>query len=119
MFNYDDQLFITRGARVDGHSAFGDNYGLQFYPKVSASYVLSDYDFWPVEWWNTFRVRAAVGESGQAPGAFDAVGTWPPVAGEEGHPGFTPNQIGNRDRGLGAGGGFETASRPGFFRARV
>lgn len=119
MFNYDDQLFITLGARVDGHSAFGDNYGLQFYPKVSASYVLSDYDFWPVEWWNTFRVRAAVGESGQAPGAFDAVRTWSPVAGEDGQPGFTPNQIGNPDLGPERSREFETGFMAGFFQGRV
>src|SRR5690625_5680379 len=61
MLNYDDPLFLTLGARADGHSAFGDNYGVQFYPKVSASYVLADYDFWPVVRWNTFRGTAAVG----------------------------------------------------------
>src|SRR5699024_274589 len=47
-----DQLFIKTGVRVDGHSAFGENYGLEVYPKVSASYVISDYDFWPTSWWN-------------------------------------------------------------------
>lgn len=119
VFDVKDQLFITAGVRVDGHSAFGENYGLQVYPKVSASYVLSDYDFWPTEWWNTFRVRAAIGESGQAPGAFDAVRTWIPIAGEDGEPGFTPNQIGNPDLGPERSREFETGFLASFLDGRI
>jgi TonB-linked SusC/RagA family outer membrane protein len=90
-----DQLFITAGLRVDGNSAFGEDFGLQPYPKVSASYVLSDHAFWPGGWWETMKLRAAVGESGKAPGAFDAVRTWQAIAGEDAQPGFTPYQLGN------------------------
>jgi outer membrane receptor protein involved in Fe transport len=43
----------------------------------------------------TLKLRAAMGESGKAPGAFDAVRTWDPVAADEGKPGFTPFQLGN------------------------
>ncbi len=93
-----DRLFVTGGLRVDGNSSFGQSFGLQPYPKVSASYVLSDYAWWPkpVE---SFKLRGAIGESGKAPGAFDAVRTWLPVAGDNGQPGFTPDQIGNADLG--------------------
>lgn len=114
-----DQLFITTGVRVDGHSAFGENYGLQVYPKVSASYVVSDYDFWPTSWWNTMRLRAALGESGQAPGAFDAVRTWSPIAGEDGQPGFTPNQIGNPDLGPERSQEFEAGFMASFLDGRI
>ncbi len=96
--SYDDRLFITAGLRVDGNSAFGEDFGLQAYPQVNTSYVISDLDFWP-DWWNTMRLRAAVGESGRAPGTFDAVRTYNPVAGDDGQPGFSPNQIGNPDLG--------------------
>ena len=41
-----DKYFITVGGRVDGNSAFGSDFGLQFYPKASASWVVSDEGFW-------------------------------------------------------------------------
>ena len=93
-----DRAFLTLGLRVDGNSAFGEDFGLQPYPKVGLSYVLSDHEFWP-DRIETFKLRAALGESGKAPGAFDAVRTWDPVAGDEAKPGFAPNQIGNKDLG--------------------
>lgn len=64
-------------------------------------------------------MRAAVGESGQAPGAFDAVRTWTPIAGEDGQPGFTPNQIGNPDLGPERSREFETGFMAGFFQGRL
>jgi len=90
-----DRLFVTAGMRVDGNSAFGKDYNLEPYPKLSASYVISDHEFWPEQWIEAAKLRAAVGESGKAPGAFDAVKTWAPIAGDDGQPGFTPSQLGN------------------------
>ena len=92
---WNDRAFLTLGMRVDGNSAFGKDFGLQYYPKVGVSYVLSDHDFWPKDKIETFKLRAAIGESGKAPGAFDAVRTWDPIAGDEAKPGFSPNQLGN------------------------
>jgi len=99
MVGWKDRLFVTAGVRVDGNSSFGDDFGLQAYPKVSASYILSDHDFWPTDVVETMKLRGAIGESGKAPGAFDAVRTWSPVAGDEGRPGYTPSQIGNPNLG--------------------
>jgi TonB-dependent starch-binding outer membrane protein SusC len=94
-----DRLFLTAGLRVDGNSAFGEDFGLQKYPKLGVSYVLSDHDFWPKQWIETFKVRGAVGESGKAPGAFDKLRTWSPITGDENKPGFTPSNVGNRELG--------------------
>ncbi len=99
MIGWRDILFITGGLRIDGNSAFGKSFGLQTYPKISASYVISDEAFWPRQWVPSLKLRAAVGSSGKAPGAFDAVRTWDPVAAENGKPAFAPNQIGNPDLG--------------------
>ncbi len=99
VLGWKDRAFLTGGLRVDGNSAFGRSFGLQPYPKVSASYILSDHSFWPTNVIQTFKLRAAVGESGKAPGAFDAVRTWDPIAGDNGQPGFTPAQIGDKDLG--------------------
>lgn len=94
-----DRAFLTAGLRVDGNSAFGEDFGLQFYPKLGLAYVLSDHAFWPSNAWETFKLRAAIGESGKAPGAFDATRTWSPIAGDEAKPGFSPDQIGNTQLG--------------------
>jgi outer membrane receptor for ferrienterochelin and colicin len=98
MIGWRDRLFVTVGTRVDGNSAFGRSFGLQNYPKVSLAYVLSDEAFWP-KWFETFKLRGALGEAGKAPGAFDATRTWNPIAAEGGLSAFTPGQLGNPDLG--------------------
>ena len=92
VFDISDRYFITIGTRVDGNSAFGKGFGLQVYPKVSGSWILSDESFWPDL--GEFKLRAAFGQSGRAPGAFDAVRTWNP-AGLAGVPAFVPANVGN------------------------
>jgi hypothetical protein len=63
------------------------------------SYVLSDYDWWPKSFWDAFKLRFAVGESGKAPGAFDKLRSWSAVTANEGDPGVEPDEIGNPDIG--------------------
>ena len=89
-----DRLFLTGGLRVDGHSAFGQDFGLETYPKGSFSYVISDEGFFPTGF-GTLKLRGAFGESGKAPGLFDAARTWASVAGDNGQPGVTPDNLGN------------------------
>jgi outer membrane receptor for ferrienterochelin and colicin len=115
---YNDRLFITGGLRVDGHSTFGDDFGLALYPKISGSFVPSDYDFWP-EFWNTMKLRAAYGESGRAPSAFAALRTWSSVSGDEGQPAVTPQNLGNPDLGPERTGEFETGFESSFINDRV
>jgi hypothetical protein len=69
-----DRFFLTTGLRVDGSSVFGTGFGLQAYPKVSASYVISEEGFWK-ESWGEMKLRGALGSAGRAPGAFDAIRT--------------------------------------------
>jgi TonB-linked SusC/RagA family outer membrane protein len=97
--NWNDRLSLTAGLRVDGNSSFGEDFGLQAYPKVGLAYTLSDHAFWPARWIETFKLRSAFGESGKAPGAFDAARNWTPIAGDEAKPGLTPNTIGNPNLG--------------------
>src|SRR5690606_9051684 len=61
LIGYQDRYFLTLGMRVDGNSAFGDDFGLQMYPKVSGSWVLSEEPFWN-EAWGTMKLRAAYGQ---------------------------------------------------------
>lgn len=99
VIGWNDRLFVTAGLRVDGSSAFGDNFGLQKYPKASVAFIVSDYDFWPTDLIETFKLRGAWGEAGKAPGVFDKLRTFSPVTGDEGTAGFTPNDVGNQDVG--------------------
>jgi TonB-dependent starch-binding outer membrane protein SusC len=92
-----NRYFLTLGARVDGNSAFGKNFGLQMYPKASLSWVASDEAFWP-KTISEMKLRFAWGQSGRAPGAFDAVRTWDAV-GWGGAPAFFPLNVGNPDLG--------------------
>jgi len=92
-----NKYFLTLGVRVDGNSAFGEGFGLQVYPKGSLSWVISDEEFWP-ESFGQIKLRTAYGQSGRAPGAFDAVRTWDPV-GWGGVPAFVPENVGNPDLG--------------------
>jgi outer membrane receptor protein involved in Fe transport len=98
LLGFRDRYFLTLGARADGNSAFGKDLNLQVYPKVSGSWVISDESFWP-RWWQVMKLRAAWGQAGKAPGAFDALRTWNPVAGYEGKAGVTPANIGNPSLG--------------------
>lgn len=93
-----DRIFLTGGLRIDGHSAFGDDFGLQPYPKGSISYVISEEDFFPTSL-GTLKLRSAVGESGKAPGLFDAARTWASVAGDNGKPAVTPDNLGSPELG--------------------
>jgi len=63
-FAYNDRLFLTLAGRVDGASTFGEDERQQFYPKVSASYNISDEDFWKSSLINTLKLRAAWGQAG-------------------------------------------------------
>jgi TonB-dependent SusC/RagA subfamily outer membrane receptor len=97
LFNVKDRYFVTVGMRVDGNSAFGESLGLQIYPKISGSYVISDEGFWN-ESFGSMKLRAAYGQSGRAPGTFDAVRTWNAI-GYGGQPTFLPANLGNPDLG--------------------
>ena len=57
-------------------------------PEDQRSYVVSDESFWP-DALGSIKLRAAYGESGRAPGAFDAVKTWGAV-GYTGQAGVLP-----------------------------
>jgi len=65
-FSFNERVFLTLGGRWDKASTFGE--GVQtFYPKVSGSVVVSDFDFWKdnlEKYINSFKIRGAWGEAG-------------------------------------------------------
>ena len=120
MVGWRDRLFVTAGARFDKYSAFGKNIGVQTYPKVSASYVISDEPFWQSSFLNslasTMKLRAAYGQAGRAPGAFDYLRSYDAV-GWGGLPALRTRNLGNPDLGPERSGeaevGFESSSMNG------
>ena len=70
---WNDRLFLTTAVRMDNNSAFGSELNRVFYPKISASWVISDEDFFSLPAVDQMRVRAAWGQAGNSPGPFDAV----------------------------------------------
>jgi TonB-dependent SusC/RagA subfamily outer membrane receptor len=102
-FSWRDQLFLTAALRWDNSSAFGQNVNHVVYPKYSASWVLSDLGFWRSQSLltrvNSFRLRAAYGEAGKAPGTYDALRTFSPASGPADAPAVTPLSLGNPNLG--------------------
>lgn len=95
-FSYGDKLFATVGVRVDGNSAFGENYGLKAYPKFDVAYQISQEDFLP-NFMSTMKLRGAVGQAGKFPGAFTQFQTYSPQTVLADVAGVSPNNPGNAD----------------------
>ena len=111
-FGWRDRLYLTGALRVDNNSAFGEDFKWVTYPKVDASWVVSEEPFWS---WRgvvrSLRLRAAYGESGRQPNVFSALRTFTPVQGPAGLNAVTPGAIGNPalkpERGKEMEAGFE------------
>lgn len=90
-----DLMFLKVGARVDGSSAFGKDFGWMVFPKASLSYVVSDEEWFDIDWIDMLRLRIGYGTAGKQPGAFDAVRTYTSVIGVGGQPGIRSSTYGN------------------------
>jgi TonB-dependent starch-binding outer membrane protein SusC len=98
--SFKDRLFVTGALRFDDNSAFGKNFNASVYPKASASWLISDEPFFGSGVFNTLRLRAAFGVSGQQPGTTDALRFFGPVAGKRAgvaETGLTFSNLGNDD----------------------
>ena len=96
-----DRLFLTAAIRTDQNSAFGTNFQRVYYPKASASWVLSEERFFPrLSWLDQLRFRVALGASGVQPGPNDADRTFSVtstnIAAVDAS-GLRSNQLGNAD----------------------
>jgi TonB-linked SusC/RagA family outer membrane protein len=114
-FGVNDRLFVTGAVRLDDNSAFGENFNLVTYPKVSATWVMSEEPFWggASRIASAVKLRAAYGQSGQQPAVSSALQTFTNAPRANGTPGVTPGTFGNPDlkpeRGTELEVGFEAA----------
>lgn len=69
-----DRVFLSGALRNDKNSAFGQNFGSINYPSVTLSWVVNEESFFPKnDFFNSLRLRAANGKSGQKPNFRDAI----------------------------------------------
>lgn len=114
-----DRFFLTGAIRRDRNSAFGKSFGAVTYPKVSASWVVSEEPFWKVPLVNTFRLRAAWGKSGEQPDAFASLRTYEPITGQAGLPAVSPQFVGNSSLGPEKGEELELGFEMGLLNQRL
>src|SRR5690606_16139128 len=97
--NWNDRFFFTAAIRADDNSAFGSNFDAQYYPKISAAWVVSEEPFWRFAPINTLRFRTALGQAGRQPGTFDGRSVWESYRGPVGQGAVVPASPGNPDIG--------------------
>ncbi len=115
-----DRAFLTGAVRVDNNSAFGRSVGYAVYPKVAATWVVSE-----ESWWrgggvntvvNTLKLRSAFGASGQQPSDSASLRTYQPVTSTLDRPGVTPQFTGNPNLKAERGQELELGFEAGLFR---
>jgi len=114
-----DKLFLTGGVRWDGFSTFGEGFGIAAYPKAQVAYTISDESFFPFDWAETFKLRAAWGQSGKAPGAFAAKRTYEATSADEQVPAVIIANLGNPDLGPEVSTELELGFDASFFDGRI
>lgn len=71
-FGYDNLVFITAAARIDGSTVFSKDKRTFFYPKLSGTVSLNDFKFWKESKLknivNVARLRASWGQAGNLSG---------------------------------------------------
>jgi TonB-linked SusC/RagA family outer membrane protein len=96
--SWQDRIFLTGAVRADDNSAFGSEFDLQYYPKLSASWVVSEESFWTLGLVNSLRLRGAWGESGRQPSTFASKTLYATLPGPNGN-GLVPSTAGNPEVG--------------------
>ncbi|WP_027138649.1 SusC/RagA family TonB-linked outer membrane protein [Gaetbulibacter saemankumensis] len=98
-YDYDNRLYLSSSARVDGSSRFGANnkYGL-FY-SFGAGWNISKERWMPeLSWLNNAKLRASYGTSGNnSIGNYASLPLYGSGANYGGYPGITPIQLENAD----------------------
>jgi TonB-linked SusC/RagA family outer membrane protein len=115
-----DRLYLTAAVRGDDNSAFGKSYKATRYPKLSASWIVSDESFGSrLPYVSSLKLRTAWGMAGQQPDAFAALRTYAPETGAGGTPTLTPQNLGNVDLKPEVGEEIEAGLDASFFQDRL
>jgi TonB-dependent starch-binding outer membrane protein SusC len=94
---WNNRVFLTGAIRADDSSTFGSDFSAAIYPKFSATWVISEEDFFRIEPVSALRFRTAWGQAGRQPGTFAAVTLFSGSVAAGGRPAVTPSTLGNPD----------------------
>ena len=115
-----NRIFLTGALRADGNSAFGANFKAAYYPKFSASWVLSEEPFLAgATFISQLKLRGAWGRAGLQPDVFSAIQTYGAAVGSFGLGGVTPRNFGNANLKPEIGEETEVGFDAGLFDQRV
>jgi TonB-linked SusC/RagA family outer membrane protein len=92
---WNNRVFLTAALRGDDNSTFGKDFKAAYYPKFSASWVVSEEPWFKLPLVNDLRLRSALGAAGTQPGTFDAARLYQPTVGYQDAPGLVPFSYGN------------------------
>jgi TonB-linked SusC/RagA family outer membrane protein len=92
---WNNRVFLIAALRGDDNSSFGRQFSAAYYPKLSASWVVSEEPWFKVPLIQDFRLRGALGAAGTQPGTFDAERLYDPITGAADQPGLVPFSFGN------------------------
>ncbi|MSR36426.1 MAG: SusC/RagA family TonB-linked outer membrane protein [Gemmatimonadetes bacterium] len=94
--NWAQRIFVTGALRFDDNSAFGSALDPEIYPKLAATWTVSDESFFgSVPVINSLRMRSAWGTSGRQPDAFARVTRYSVIGGPSGTTALSPDGPGN------------------------
>ena len=117
-----DRLYVTGAVRVDNNSAFGSDFKWVTYPKLGASYIMSDEPYFHIPNVDNFRLRASWGEAGNAPAPFTAIRSYTTtqtVAGEVPVNALQPSAYGNPNLHAETGSEIEGGFDASMFKQRL
>jgi len=125
-FGLNNRLFVTGAVRMDDNSSFGTNFDAIVYPKLSASYVMSEeprframLDRFHID---NLRLRGAWGQAGRAPAPFSAAQTYTSsrtAVGTTVVGGLRTSSIGNPDLKPEKGSEYELGFESDALRGRI
>jgi TonB-dependent SusC/RagA subfamily outer membrane receptor len=114
-----DRIFVTGAVRADDNSAFGREFDLVYYPKISGTWVVNEEPFWSVPWVDALKLRTAFGAAGQQPQDFAALRSYQPVTSGSGEATLTPQFVGNDRLAPERGQEWEVGFEAGLFNSRL
>jgi hypothetical protein len=117
-----DRMFLTGAMRVDDNSAFGSDFSLVVYPKASLSWIISDEDFYNLDFMEQLKFRFAWGQAGKAPGPFTADRTYTAdvtTVGDQAVNYLRSSSFGNPDLKAETGDEFEVGFDASLFNGRA
>lgn len=121
-YNYAEKYMISASLRYDGGSVFGSNNKWGMFPAVSGGWLVSNEKFfsdWAPEWWNTLKLRASYGVTGNNSISSTAAYATLTNAVYAGNSGYYTATLGNKDLGWEKTHSTDVAIDLGFMKNRI